>query len=210
MFNIFEKKGQTIIQLTAGDTCEISTDPFYDANDDNIYNPEDYDETIILAEQDYVVFTIGSTSGRTYLRKVLTIDNYNDKGELILLLSPTDTKDMQPYKYLFSFTYYPNAGEQSYTYNQGIFELMPTICTVDDLHNYLNPPIDDDIDTDTGEDNTDNEGNTDNNEDNNGDNTDTPTPPDNPSDTETTDPTEPIDPNAPSEDNGGDDTPTEP
>ena len=158
MFNIFEKKGQTIIQLTKGDSCEISTDVYLDANNDNKYNVEDYDQPITLGVSDYVMFTVGSPSGRIYIKRVLTVNNYNDQGVLTLPLYPVDTKDMQPFKYLFSFAYYPNSGENCYTYNQGIFELLPAISTVTDLKEYLNPPTDDAIpDDDTTDDGDDTE-----------------------------------------------------
>lgn len=175
MFNIFEKKGQTIIQLTKGDSCELSTNIFLDSNNDNKYNVEDYDEAIVLGESDYVMFTVASPNGRIYIKRVLTVNDYNDQGVLTLSLYPADTNNMQPFRYLFSFAYYPNSGENCYTYNQGIFELLPAISTVADLKEYLNPPTDDgnntepihpdtpndssdDTSTDNSEDNTDNTG----------------------------------------------------
>ena len=139
MFNIFEKKGQTIIQLTAGDSASITTTPYSDANNDNSFNPTDNDEPIILDENSYVMFIVASSSGRTYIKKFLTVDDYNDNNELVVNLNPSDTKDMQPFRYLFSFTYFPNKTEQAYTYSNGIIEILQSLGNVDTLDEYLNP-----------------------------------------------------------------------
>lgn len=144
MFNIFEKKGQTIIQLHAGDSAQITTTPFNDANNDGLYNPDDYDEPIVLDENGYVMFIVASPSGRIYIKKFLTVNDYNDNGELTMTFEPSDTKNLQPYRYLFSFTYFPNGNEQ-YTYSTGIFEILKALGNVDTLDEYLNPPIDDTI-----------------------------------------------------------------
>lgn len=156
MFNIFEKKGQTIIQLTAGDSASITTTPYSDANNDNSFNPTDNDEPIILDENSYVMFIVASPSGRTYIKKFLTVDDYNDNNELVMNLNPSDTKDMQPFRYLFSFTYFPNENEQ-YTYSTGIFEILKSLGNVDTLDEYLNPPVDDTVPDDDNTDGSDTE-----------------------------------------------------
>lgn len=149
MFNIFEKKGQTIIQLSRGNNAEIQTFPYCDSTGDNIYNPDDYDTAITLDENSYVIFSVSSPSGRNYIRKVLTKDNYNDNGELTLCLTPADTKDMQPFRYMFDFTYFCNGIEQeAYTYSNGVFEILNALCDTDDLNEYLNPPTDEPINPD--------------------------------------------------------------
>ena len=56
-------------------------------------------------------------------------------------LSPADTIDLQPFSYLFSFSYMPNKGEDCYTYATGIFNLLPAVGTIRDL-NDPKPPID--------------------------------------------------------------------
>jgi hypothetical protein len=159
MFNIFEKKGQTIIQLTKGDSCSFFTEPFYDVGNDNEYNPEDYDSIVKLTEQDYVVFAIGSSSGRTYLTKILTVNDYDENGNLVVSIVPSDTRDMQSFSgYLFSFTLFLNGGESAFTYKKGRFELLDVIYTVDDLNKDLNPtepdtePIEPDTPDDSGDD----------------------------------------------------------
>ena len=169
MFNIFEKKGQTIIQLHAGDSAQITTTPFNDANNDGLYNPDDYDEPIVLDENGYVMFIVASPSGRIYIKKFLTVNDYNDNGELTMTFEPSDTKNLQPYRYLFSFTYFPNGNEQ-YTYSTGIFEILQSLGDVDTLDEYLNPPTDDSVsDDDTPDDNNDNNVGDDNTDDTGGD-----------------------------------------
>lgn len=139
MFNVYERGGQTLIQLTAGDSAQITTWPYSDVNGDNKYNPEDYDKPIVLDENGYVMFIVASFSGRTYIKKFLTMNDYNaDNNELVLNLEPNDTKDLYPYRYLFSFTYFPNKIEQAYTYSSGIFEVMKSLGNVDTLKEHLN------------------------------------------------------------------------
>ena len=169
MFNIYEKKGQTIIQLHAGDSAQITTTPFRDTNNDGLYNPDDYDEPIVLDENGYVMFIVASPSGRIYVKKFLTVNDYNDNGELTMTFEPSDTKNLQPYRYLFSFTYFPNENEQ-YTYSTGIFEILQSLGNVDTLDEYLNPPTDDTVsDDDTTDDNEDNNAGGDNIDDTGGD-----------------------------------------
>ena len=169
MFNIFEKKGQTIIQLHAGDSAQITTTPFRDTNNDGLYNPDDYDEPIVLDENGYVMFIVASPSGRIYIKKFLTVNDYNDNGELTMTFEPSDTKNLQPYRYLFSLTYFPNENEQ-YTYSTGIFEILQSLGDVDTLDEYLNPPTDDSVsDDDTPDDNNDNNAGGDNIDDTGGD-----------------------------------------
>jgi len=60
-------------------------------NDNNILDEDSDEKPIILSEKDYVVFTIGSNSGKIYLRKVLTAADYNEQNILTLKLKPEDT-----------------------------------------------------------------------------------------------------------------------
>lgn len=135
MFEIVKKKGQIIIQLTAGDSAEIETQPFIDSDNNKIFDSDSDDSPIILGDNDYVLFCVASPSGRIYLKRILTKDDYNDDGVLTIKLYPNDTIDMQPYNYNFSFSYMPNNGDDCYTYATGIFSLLPAIGTVRDLQN---------------------------------------------------------------------------
>lgn len=139
MFEIIEKKGQIVINLTRNDSCEISTCPFIDADENKIYDKDSDDKVIILGDNDYVLFCIASPSGRVYLKKLLTNQDYNNDGVLTMKLSPTDTIDLQPFSYLFSFSYMPHKGEDCYTYATGIFNLLPAVCTIRDLNNSEQP-----------------------------------------------------------------------
>ena len=133
MFEIVEKKGQIIIRLTAGDSAEIETQPFIDSDNNKIFDSDSDDKPIVLGDDDYILFCVASPSGRIYLKKLLTKSDYNSDGILTMKRSPADTIDLQPFSYLFSFSYMPNKGEDCYTYATGIFNLLPAVGTVKDL-----------------------------------------------------------------------------
>lgn len=139
MFEIVEKKGQTIIRLHAGDSAEIQTQPFIDSDENKIFDNNSDDKPIVIGEDDYVLFCVASPSGRIYLKKLLTNQDYNSDGILTIKLSPTDTIDLQPFSYLFSFSYMPHKGEDCYTYATGIFNLLPSIGTIRELNIPDNP-----------------------------------------------------------------------
>ena len=151
MFEIIEKKGQIVINLTRNDSCEISTCPFIDTNENKIYDKDSDDKPIILGDNDYVLFCVASPSGRIYLKKMLTKSDYNSDGILTMKLSPADTIDLQPFSYLFSFSYMPNKGEDCYTYATGIFNLLPAVGTVRELNVPVEPDIP--VEPETPEDN---------------------------------------------------------
>ena len=150
MFEILEKKGQTYINLTQNDSCEISTSPFIDADENKIFDPDSNDKPIVLGDDDYVLFCVASPSGRIYLKRVLTKNDYNSDGVLTMKLCPTDTIDLQPFSYLFSFSYMPHKGEDCYTYATGIFNLLPVVGTIRDL-NHSEQPEDTDNPSESGD-----------------------------------------------------------
>ena len=133
MFEILEKKGQTYINLTQNDSCEISTSPFIDADENKIFDTDSNDKPIVLGDDDYVLFTVASPSGRIYIKKIITKSDYNSDNVLTVKLYPEDTISLQPFSYLFSFAYMPNKGEDCYTYATGAFEVLEAISTVKDL-----------------------------------------------------------------------------
>ena len=139
MFEILEKKGQTYINLTQNDSCEISTSPFIDVDENKIFDTNSNDKPIVLGDDDYVLFCVASPSGRIYLKRVLTKNDYNSDGVLTMKLYPTDTIDLQPFSYLFSFSYMPHKGEDCYTYATGIFNLLPAVGTIRDLNESFAP-----------------------------------------------------------------------
>ena len=141
MFEIVEKKGQTYINLTRNDSCEISTCPFIDADENKIFIADSDDKPIVLGDDDYVLFCVASPSGRVYLKKLLTNQDYNSEGILTMKLFPTDTIDLQPFSYLFSFSYMPNKGEDCYTYATGVFNILPAVGTVRELNVPVEPDI---------------------------------------------------------------------
>ena len=139
MFEIVEKKSQIVIRLTAGDSAEIETPPFIDSNANKIFDTDSDDKPIVLGDDDYILFCVASPSGRIYLKKLLTKSDYNSDGILTMKLSPADTIDLQPFSYLFSFSYMPNKGEDCYTYATGIFNLLPAVGTIRDLNESEQP-----------------------------------------------------------------------
>ena len=141
MFEIIEKKSQIVIRLTAGDSAEIETQPFIDSNANKIFDTDSDDKPIILGNDDYILFCVASPSGRIYIKKVLTKSDYNSDGILTLKLSPADTIDLQPFSYLFSFSYMPNKGEDCYTYATGVFNILPAVGTVRELNVPVEPDI---------------------------------------------------------------------
>ena len=151
MFEIVEKKGQTYINLTRNDSCEISTCPFIDADENKIFIANSDDKPIVLGDDDYVLFCVASPSGRVYLKKLLTKSDYNSDGVLTMKLSPADTIDLQPFSYLFSFSYMPNKGEDCYTYATGVFNILPAVGTVRELNVPVEPDIP--VEPETPEDN---------------------------------------------------------
>ena len=151
MFEIVEKKGQTYINLTRNDSCEISTCPFIDADENKIFIADSDDKPIVLGDDDYVLFCVASPSGRVYLKKLLTKSDYNSDGVLTMKLSPADTIDLQPFSYLISFSYMPNKGEDCYTYATGVFNILPAVGTVRELNVPVEPDIP--VEPETPEDN---------------------------------------------------------
>lgn len=133
MFNIFEKKGQTIIQLTKGDSGTIWTTPSYDVNSNKIYDPENGDCVVELGDNDYVLFAVGTSSGRKYITKLLTKDDCDENHVITINLVPTDTVHLQPYSYNFSLTYFKDKGTEAFTYACGKFEVLETVGTIEDL-----------------------------------------------------------------------------
>lgn len=133
MFEIINRKDIVYIRLSKGNSCEIETTPFCDADNNKIYDPDKNDKPIMLGENDYILFVVTSGSGRKYLTKIITNADYNEQQILTLKLKPVDTLKLEPHCYNFSFTYLPNAGEDAYTYAEGKFELLPVCGTVEDL-----------------------------------------------------------------------------
>ena len=151
MFEIVEKKSQIVIRLTAGDSAEIETQPFIDSDTNKIFDADSDDKPIVLGDDDYVLFCVASPSGRVYLKKLLTKSDYNSDGVLTMKLSPADTIDLQPFSYLFSFSYMPNKGEDCYTYATGVFNILPAVGTVRELNVPVEPDIP--VEPETPEDN---------------------------------------------------------
>ena len=133
MFEILDRKGNITIRLTSGDSAVLTTVPFIDDNENNQFDIDTNDTPIVLGDDDYVLFTVASPSGRIYIKKIITKSDYNSDNVLTVKLYPEDTIFLQPFSYLFSFAYMPNKGEDCYTYATGTFEVLEAISTVKDL-----------------------------------------------------------------------------
>ena len=90
MFSIDEKNN---IKLTRGNSCKIDILPIITSSKIvTAGTPE------ILEEGDKLIFTIASPSGRKYLQKILTSDDYDENDDSVnLVLFPEDTIDLQPF-----------------------------------------------------------------------------------------------------------------
>lgn len=130
MFDITTRKDIVNIRLTRGDTAVIETIPVIDVDEDGKIT--DVDQPITLRGDDKVLFCVGSVTGRIYLKKVLTADDYDGAGVLAVILKPSDTIHLQPFNYKFDFTYLPESGD-AYTYASGIFSLIDTIGTIENV-----------------------------------------------------------------------------
>ena len=130
MFDITTRKDIVNIRLTRGDTAVIETIPVIDVDEDGKIT--DVDQPITLRGDDKVLFCVGSATGRIYLKKVLTADDYDDTGVLAVILKPSDTIHLQPFNYNFDFTYLPESGD-AYTYASGIFSLIDKIGTIENV-----------------------------------------------------------------------------
>lgn len=142
MFEITERKGITHIRLSRGNSCTITTNPLYiDTNENKVYDTDDI--PIILENNDRVLFCVCSGSGRKYLTKILTPNDYNDQDVLTLKLDAKDTL-LEPHCYDFSFTYFPSNKSEAYTYAEGKFEILPVCGDITDLTKSDVPEIDGD------------------------------------------------------------------
>lgn len=139
MFEVINKNGYTHIFLTRGDSAELETSLFADESTKEEFNVDSNDNLIILGDDDYVLFTIASPTGRIYFKKIITKDNYNTDNILTVKLTPEDTINLEPYPYCFSFAYMPNKGEDCYTYATGVFEITNAISTIKDLDLFSSP-----------------------------------------------------------------------
>ena len=139
MFKYHEQNNERVIQLTRGDSVKFVTCP----RTNNI-------NYVTLYEGDYVLFTVGSynnNNARRYVEKIISKDNYDERGGLVVELSPDDTKDMRPMKYKYSLAYMPQSGTEYHTYETGVLDLLPAISTIDVMKELLSSYDEDDTST---------------------------------------------------------------
>jgi hypothetical protein len=123
MFEINNKTNK--ITLTQGNSAIIDITPYL--NDSQ--NP------IVLQEGDKVLFTVKSVSGREYLKKILTNNDYDNEEDtsLNVVLTPEDTVNLAPYRYLYDLLLIYANGE-AYTFiGTSEFEITQAVGTINDL-----------------------------------------------------------------------------
>lgn len=123
MFFINEKTHDIV--LTQGNSCEIDTTPFF----------EDTEMPIVLGEGDKILFTVKSSNGKIYLKKILTNADYTNTEDtsINIILKPEDTVNLQPHKYVYDLLLVYADG-RAYTYvDESIFEIKKAVGTIKDL-----------------------------------------------------------------------------
>jgi len=123
VFNINPRTNH--IKLTRGNSCKIDITPLCACDGDSI----------ILTGEDKVVFTVASPSGRVYLQKILTANDYDDTDDmsLNLFLTPDDTINLKPLEYRYDVLLVCEDGTSSTFISNAKFSLLQAFGTYKDL-----------------------------------------------------------------------------
>lgn len=126
MFSIDERNN---IKLTRGNSCKIDILPIITSSKTiTVGTPE------ILEEGDKLIFTIASPSGRKYLQKILTSDDYDENDDSVnLVLFPEDTIDLQPFDYVYDAVIVYDNGMTVTFIDNATFTILPAVGTYKDL-----------------------------------------------------------------------------
>lgn len=113
------------IYLTRGNSCKIDITPLCDCDSD----------AIILSDNDKVIFTMAAPSGRVYLQKILTSNDYDglDDMSLNLILTPEDTINIKPLEYRYDVLLVYEDGASSTFISNAKFSLLQALGTYKDL-----------------------------------------------------------------------------
>lgn len=116
------------IKLTRGNSCKIDILPLLVNESLKTQTP------IILSDDDKVIFTVASPSGKIYLQKVLTADDYDEGDETLnLIIFPEDTIDMQPYDYVYDVLVVYDDGSTTTFIRDATFSILSALGTYKDL-----------------------------------------------------------------------------
>lgn len=115
------------MHISRGDSADITTIP------KRVLETGESD-TVTLDGSACVIFTVKSRySGSLLIKRILTKKNYS--GDVLTFrISPAET-DTQPCGYEYSFMYMPDMQDAgtAQTYEQGIFEILPSVSGISDL-----------------------------------------------------------------------------
>lgn len=115
------------ICLTRGNSCKIDILPILIDDNKN-------ESPIILKDEDKLIFTVASPSGRKYLQKVLTADDYDENDEsLNLILFPNDTINLQPFDYMYDVVIVYDNGSTVTIVDSAKFSILQAYGTYQDL-----------------------------------------------------------------------------
>lgn len=127
MFNINPKNNR--IKLTRGNSCKIDILPLIAYSGDKITKVP-----VILQNGDRVIFTVGGLSGKKYLQKILTADDYDENDDsLNLVLFPEDTINLQPINYVYDVVLVYDNGASVTFIDSATFSVLPAVGTYQDL-----------------------------------------------------------------------------
>lgn len=134
------------IRLTQGNAGVVNTTPYiYETN-----------TPIEFGENDIVIFTVTSPSGKVYIQKFLTQDNRNDDGSFDIHIKIEDTIKMCPFRYRYDIVYAQcitkDVEYSGYTYIDTAFF---TVVEAQGLVNALLKPTDGEINNPTEDEETD-------------------------------------------------------
>ena len=130
MFTIDDKIHE--IKLTRGNSCEIDTTPFI----------QETKQPIKLGEGDKILFTVRSPSGKIYIKKILTNDDYDEDNNITIKLEPIDTINIKPFNYVYDLLLVFADGS-AYTYvDTSNFIITQAVGTINDIEDIQNEVID--------------------------------------------------------------------
>lgn len=132
------------IRLTQGNAGVINTTPYMCETN----------TPIEFGENDSVIFTVTSPSGRVYIQKILTKYNRNDDGSFDINIKTEDTVKMCPFRYRYDIVYAQcdtkNVAYSGYTYIDTAFFTVVEAQGVTDV--LVKPKAEEETDTPITED----------------------------------------------------------
>jgi hypothetical protein len=111
------------ISVTRGNSFELSVKPII----------AESEETYVPAANDKILFTVKGSTGKTYVKKLISGTECADDGTITISISPADTLNMKPFVYSYDILLVKQNGE-AYTFiDKSDFTLLEAIGTVEDL-----------------------------------------------------------------------------